>query len=135
MRGNMQRRGRAQTCPKNNCRAISRSSFHGVVGSECGRSQPGEPRRSRAAAEARVIHPPNLDRPVVPHFRFGCDPPIRAIGVAVESQHVNLRLPALLSQFGRSRPNFQFAALKWNRLSNRRAGINPVCGREQNQGV
>ena len=108
-----------------------RGAFEGIERGERSRPQPGEPRGSRAAAEARVIHSPNFDRPVVPHLCFGRDPAIRAIGIAIESQDVDLGLPALLRQFGSGRPNFQFAALEWNWFSNGRAGINAVRRREQ----
>ena len=94
------------------------------------RPESREPRGSRAAAEARIIHSPNFDGPVVPHLCFGRDPAIGAIGIAIESQNVDWGCPRC-SQLGSSRPDFQFAAFKWNRLAHRLAPHQ--CGRRREQ--
>ena len=135
MRGDMQGSRGSEACSEHDYREISRGVLERVECRERRRSQSRESRGSSAATEPRIIHSPNLHRPVIPHFGFERDPAIRAIGVAVETQHINLGLPALLRQPGSGCPNFQFAALEWYWFSNRRTGINAVGRRKQNQPV
>jgi hypothetical protein len=104
--------------------------FEGIERGERGWSQSPEPRRSRAPAESRVIHPPNFHRAVVPHLGLVRNPAVGAISVAIKSQHVDLGLPTLFRDARLGRPDFQFAALEWNRLPHRRSCIDAVRGRE-----
>jgi hypothetical protein len=95
LRGDMQRRGRAQAGPKNNDGTITRELFERIESRERCWSQPNEARRSCAAPKARVVHPPHFYRAVVPHLGLLGDPAVRAIGVAIKSQYIDLRLAAL----------------------------------------
>ncbi len=49
-----------------------------------------------AATEPGIIHSPNFNRPLIPGICFGSDPSLRAIGVSVESKHINFWCAALL---------------------------------------
>src|SRR5437762_491348 len=122
----MQRGGGSKARAENNNGPVAGGLLQLVERSERRRSQPREPRGACAAAEAGIIHSPNFDRPVIPHFRFGGDPAISAIGIAVETQDVDFGLAALLSQGGTRRPNFEVASLKRNGLPIRGARVDAV---------
>src|ERR1043166_8066354 len=135
MRRDMQRGRSSQTRSKDEDRAIARGTFELVERGEGCRSEPFESRRSRAAAEPWIIHPPDFARAVIPHVRFGRDPAIGAIGIAIKSQEVDPRFTALLRQFGSRGPYFQFAVFKWNWFAHSGSGVDAVRRREQDQPV
>src|SRR5438105_1983006 len=83
----------------------------------------------------RKIAGTRLVRAFVPHPGFGRDPAVRAIGVAIKAQHVNFRLTALMSQSRPRGPHFQLAVLEWNPFTRRRARVDPITRRKQNQSI
>jgi hypothetical protein len=91
----VQRGGRAQAGAKDDDGTLACGLLKRIESGERGWSQSRQPGRSRAAAEAGIIHAPHFHRAVVPHLGFVRDPAVRAIGIAIESQHVDLSPPAL----------------------------------------
>ena len=62
---------------------------------------------------------------------FERNPSFRAIGVAVETQHVGIDMITLLREPRTGRPDFQFAILKWNDLPRCAMRIDALsCGKK-----
>jgi len=135
LRSYMQRRARPDACTKRNNRPIAGILFHRIKGSEGGGADSRQSRRSSAAAVARIIHSPNLNRTVIPHFCFGCYPALRAIGVPVETQNVNGRMAALLRDLRSCCPQLQFTVVEWNDLARRAVRIDRRGARKENEQV
>src|SRR5207237_6940639 len=104
MRSNMERGGCAETRGVEHNWLAIRMTLQFVERRERRRPNPGKPRRASAPAESGIIHSPDFDRSIVPFVGFRGDPVLRAIGVPVKLQNINIRTAFLLRSTRYCRP-------------------------------
>src|SRR5437762_3539979 len=135
LRPNMERGACAETrAVKHNWLAI-RMALQFVERRERCRPDPRKPRRSSAAAESWIIHSPDFDGAIVPFFSLRGHPALRAIGIAVKAQDVNVRSAFGSRQIGLCSPNFQLSVFERNGFSDGPARIDRRPSWKQNQMV
>src|SRR2546428_9445374 len=98
MRRDMKSGSAADACAEKHNRPLACAGAQWVERGQRRWSDAIEPSGSGAPTEPGIIHPPSFDRAFVPSFGFGRDPAVGAIGIAVETQNVNVRAVILLGQ-------------------------------------
>ena len=127
--------GRADARSREDDRLFSSCGFDRVKGRESRVRHSPQSCGTCAAAEAGIIHAPQLNCAIVPLVRFEADPALSPIRIAVKAQHVKRWLAVSLRQLRARRPDFQLAILKWNGAALSSARFDAVGGWEENEPV
>jgi hypothetical protein len=125
--------GCADACAKDYNWPVRCLAFQFIECCECRRSDPRKPRWSGAPTEPGVIHSPDFNRTIIPHFGLGGRPAIRPIGISVKAQNVNVCSAFLLRESRLCRPHLQLTILEWQHFSNGAVSVNRGGRREKNQ--
>jgi len=116
---------------KNEDRLVPGFRLQCIEGGKCGGRHSFQTCWAGAATEARIIHSPNFEGAFAKSIGFECDPSFRAVGIAVETQNVDIDSIALLREPRTRPPDFEFTILEGNNLPRCAMRIDALsCGKK-----